>query len=184
MSKKRIHVDTGTIHLPVGEDNLGGGEEGKVPEADSFLIHRFRDALDGRRPPRTAEFAEEELESPFALLGAPEPVRQAETSEIGSAIERLWVGDGTSGVREVRVKLGNAMLPDTSVRIYEAAGRLCVELTVESDEVGRWLRFRLPALGRDIGERLRRAVRVAVTVAGDEAEMGLFEADWTEGFGR
>jgi hypothetical protein len=184
MSKKRINVDAGTMHLPVGEDNLSDGEEVKVPAADSFLISRFRDALDGRRSAPTSELVEEELESPFALLGAPEPVRQADASEIGSAIERLWVGDGASGLREVRVKLGSAMLPGTSVRLYEAAGRLYVDLVVDSDEVGRWLRSRLPALGRDLSERLQRPVRVAVVGAGDDAGMGVFEPDWPEASAR
>jgi hypothetical protein len=184
MSKKRVNVDTGTMHLPAGEDKLDGGGEVKVPKADPLQVDRFRDALDGRRAPHDAGFAEEGLESPFALLGGSEPLRQAESSEVASAIERLWIGNGASGVREVRVKLGSSMLPGTSVRLYEAGGRLHVDLTADSDEVGRWLRSRLPALGRDISERLQRDVRVAVADSAGSAETGAFEADWPEASAR
>lgn len=184
MTKRRLEVDMGSMHLPVGEDNLPGGETPAARSADPLAVGRFRDALDGHRRPPPQWPAEEEIESPFALFGAPDPSRPAPPSEIAAAVEGMWVNQGVSGVREVRAKLGARLCRETSVRLYEAAGCLNVDLSSPVESSAQWLVSVLPALAKDVGQRLQRAVRIAVfgPRAGDGRmdEIEAIALDWPQ----
>jgi hypothetical protein len=157
-----MDVDMGAMTLPVGEGHVGA-DQGPSEAADPLTVARFRQAMDERpRSARVPALEDNDLPSPFALLGAPEAQAAASAEELGALIERLWVNDGVSSIREVRVKLRREILPDTSVRLYEAGGRLQVALTVSEDATRRWLESALPALTSDLGMRLNRPLRVAL----------------------
>ncbi len=182
MSKKRMEVDMGTMALPVGEGR-GAADDGPSPEAaDPLSVSRFRQAMD--QPPRQhvmADLQDRELPSPFALLGAAEPVAPMSAEDFGAMVERMWTSDGAIGVREVRMTVHRQILPDTSVRLYEVGGRLQVDLSVTADATRQWLASALPALAGDLGKRLNRPVRVAIVAAHG---LPAVSSDWPEGIQR
>ena len=170
MTKTRLSVDTGSVHLPAGEDHLGSAASHAPEGTDAIAVSRFRQAFDQPRhaDPEWAIEEEAPLQSPFALLG--EVACRAEPSEIGAELERLWVNSGVSGVREVRMKMSESLLPGTSVRIYEAAGLLQVELSVAAGATRQWLAAMLPLFTQDLGERLKRPVRATLLAASGSDE--------------
>ena len=185
VSKKRMDVDMGTMALPVGEERRAQDYDAQAPEpADPLSITRFQQAMD--QPPRSRQIPDledEGLPSPFALLGAPEPVTAMSAEDIGALVERLWVSDGAIGIREVRVTLQRQILPDTSVRLYEAGGRLQVALSASADATRHWLEAALPGLASDLGKRLNRPLRVTLMEAHAGASPGA-SCDWPEGIKR
>jgi hypothetical protein len=132
-------------------------------QADRSDVDRLQAIM--RRLPEHADMAAD-LPQPFpapaALHDERPPLEAGDTVQIGAEIERLWVGDGTSGVRQVRVRLRRELLPDTSVRLFEEGGRLHVDMTVGSEPTCRWLSAQLPSLGAGLGERLGRPLRLVV----------------------
>lgn len=166
MTKRRVDVDMGPMHLTVGEDTAPVGERAGSPVADALSVERFRQAMG--EAPDVAHQDDEEVPSPFELFGRLETQETIDAESIGAAVERLCVERmwaGVDNVREVRMKLSASLLPGTSVRIHEVEARLQVELLVSVDDSLRRIESALPSLARDIGTRLHRSVRLMVIAA-------------------
>ena len=96
MSRMRVSVDTGSVHLPAGEDNLSSAAPRPPQGTDAMSVSRVRHAFDERRGAMPEWPADEVLASPFSLLGRAEAVHHADPAEVGSAIEQLWVSSGAA----------------------------------------------------------------------------------------
>ena len=154
MSKRRISVDYGPMSLHVGEDGPASATPRPLPADDGAA----------------AQMRAGRLSSPFELLADAERAPRATAGEVGGEIERLWVSDLSSGTREIRAAMSPRLLPRTQLRMAELEGRLLVELCVDCDETRRWLAFSLPALGRDLGARLKRDLLVLLFDADNAAQ--------------
>lgn len=160
MATKPRPVDLGPMYLQVGEEEAPQGWTPPSTSADANDVSRFQALMQrGRGQEREAQLPAEALLGP---LRAAEPEQLADTGDIGAEIAHLWVGTGLHGAREVRVGLRDALLPDTSVRLCESQGRLCIEFTCATVRVADWLDRKLPTLARELGERLTRELELAV----------------------
>jgi hypothetical protein len=169
MAGKPRNVDLGPMYLQVGEDAGPQGPTTPGAAADAGDVARFESLLRrGGREQRQDEVAPESLLGP--LLGT-EPAPLGDAGEIGAEIAHLWVGTGLRSDREVRMGLRESILPDTSVRLCEAEGRLRIEFTCGTARVADWLDRRLPALARELGTRLSRPLELAVFL-GDGGQVG------------
>lgn len=168
MSEKPRQVDLGPMYLPLGEErprtpialqkNLPNGRREDVDRFRALMQRSAADPLDA-----TAGVA------PLSLLarrdeGEPPAGADDDPSQGGlaSAMERLWVGEGLHGEREVRIGLRNHILPDTAVRMRLLHGRLQLELSCLEAPVARRLAARLDGLARELGSRLGRGVVASV----------------------
>lgn len=175
MATKPRQVDLGPLYLQVGEDEAPGGWTPPGTAIDANDVSRFESLMHrGRGQDHHAELAPEELLGPLRGM---EPAQLADTGDIGAEIAHLWVGTGLNSAREVRVGLREALLPDTSVRLCESQGRLRIEFTCESIRVADWIDRKLPALARELGERLSRDLELAVFL-GDGSLVGA--RNWPE----
>jgi hypothetical protein len=177
-----MEVDFGSMHLTVGEDHAPSDGSARVDEADPLIVSRFRSLLNDRPPQAAPEAgADEELPSPFALLSAADAIAHATPSKVAGALEQMWVGNGASGIREVRMRMHEQVLPGTWVRLYETEGFLQIDLTASTEAVRRWLGAALPALVQDLGARLKRPLRVSVLMPQAENGAAAASAEWPAG---
>lgn len=168
MSEKPRQVDLGPMYLPLGEERQRepialpkAAASGRREDVERFRLLMQRGASD----PRGARNAV----APLSLLARRDESRtpaggedDATQNGFASAMERLWVGEGLHGEREVRIGLRNNILPDTAVRMRLLQGRLRLELSCQDAQVSGRLAGRLDALASELGSRLGRAVVASV----------------------
>lgn len=164
------------------------------PVADATAGERFREAMDRDRPQDDSSSredrderrdddkkpAEPATEAPpphpfslFARLPDPAPTASAppapRVAELAEALaERIMVGGADGGRREVRVALKQEVLPRTELRIYEVEGALQVDFHCDDPSTQAWLAQSLAPLAEQLGQRLRREVRLRLR-EGEEA---------------
>lgn len=93
----------------------------------------------------------------------PAPRLQSLESIVAETVSRVLVSDPLhDGRREVRIEFAREVLPDTSVRLWRAEGRLHVEFTSAPAVADSGLKEALPRLGDAI--QLRQAEPVAPVV--------------------
>ncbi len=165
MSFSRWRVDYGPVALPVGASMEAKAD---VPQGDELesAACRLHDMLSrAGSAGRTKHFERDQSQ-----MDCDKENQSGETpdeQELGLEIERLWVCSGNGAVREVRLRLADALIPDTWVRIFDQYGELQIELTASRDGTRQWLDRSSPKLAEDIGSRLQCAVRVTVQRAHD-----------------
>lgn len=171
MSEKPRQVDLGPLYLPLGEERQRSPVKVKktLPSGRREDVERFR-ALMGDVAAQPAQGPH--AMAPLSLLARREgddPRREYASAEaerspsgLASAMERLWVGEGLHGEREVRIGLRNTILPDTAVRMRQVQGRLQLELSCLDARVSVRLASRLDALACELGSRLGRTVVASV----------------------
>jgi hypothetical protein len=161
MASRPRNVDMGPMYLQVGEE---AASQGFTPAgADAKDVVRFESLMN--RNGGGHRHSEASPESLLGPLSPSEPAQLADTDDIGNEIAHLWVGTGLHSAREVRVGLREALLPDTSVRLHESQGRLCIEFTCGTHRVADWLDRKLPVLAREMGQRLDRPLELAVSMS-------------------
>lgn len=169
MSDKPRQVDMGPMYLPLGEErrHVPLPKSKVLPTGRREDVERFRElmqkgSLDRQGAPGAV--------APLSLLSrraGGEPPAAADSEQdsragLAAAMERLWVGEGQHGEREVRIGLRNSILPDTAVRMRLLQGRLQLELSCLQAPIARRLADRLDALASELGSRLDRAVIASV----------------------
>jgi hypothetical protein len=165
MASKPRSVDLGPLYLQVGEDAARAGWTQHGSGADAGDVTRFEALMQKGRKHQERE-TEAAVDALLEPLREPEAPVLAQPGEIGDEIAHLWVGTGLRSEREVRVGLREALLPDTTVRLSESEGRLRIELACGAARVADWLDRKLPALARELGERLNRPLELVVSMAG------------------
>jgi hypothetical protein len=163
MSGKPRNVDLGPIYLQVGDDGGAQSPAPSVADANAGDVSRFDSLM--RRTGQQREDSEIPVEALLDPLRAPQVQQLAEADDISQEVARLWVGTGMHSGREVRVGVREALLPDTSVRLYESEGRVRVEFTCGASRVADWLDRKLVALARGLHERLKRPIELAVCMS-------------------
>ena len=162
-----------TARLDPEDQGSSGDRRGNDHDA-----HRFGQALRAAASSRADSGA---LPSPFELLGAPARQTAHTTSEaagnapvapapidaqlyrrIGDVVERLMVGDGRSGNRQVRMDVKEDLLPGVTITVQELDGRLEVDFTCVRDEPRQRLAESAPDHAQMLATRLARDVLVRV----------------------
>lgn len=173
MSSGRRFVDYGPIALAVGavEEARNQPLPADHLERDSNRFHSIlSQACSNRKSP--------EQDRAFSLEGSDHDRNadsMAKEQELALELERLWTCNGSDGVREVRLRLADAFIPNTWVRIYNLHGELQVELTAVLEGTRQWLDRCASGLAADIGGRLQCSVSVVVQNAhGPEATRAQF----------
>lgn len=166
----RRDIDLGPVILPAGAGMAGDGAPPR--EADASDVMRFEALMrEGTRAPLLAGGGPDTGED-----GTP-----AQDGVLAAEIERLWVGNGSSGAREVRMGLRHDVLPSTSVRLYESGGCLQVELFVAGPSLAAWMATRAARVARDLGARLAREVCVTVSGGAGREAAELARETWSPG---
>jgi hypothetical protein len=174
MSFTRWNVDYGPISLPVGAVREAKAdvprEVGLEADAD-----RLQNMLSGARlGTRTPQFDRDA--SMLDNDGGAKPDEVLNELELGLELERLWGCNGNGGIREVRLRLADALIPHTWVRIYSSGGELQIELSAALDGTRQWLDRSAMKLAEDIGSRLQCPVRITVQCAnGMEATCAAYQ---------
>lgn len=168
MSEKPRQVDLGPMYLPLGEERPRTPDTVRkpVPSGRREDVERFRALMQrGVSGPLDAASGV----APLSLLARREdrePPAHAELRQdeggLAAAMERLWVGEGLHGEREIRIGLRNSIVPDTAVRMRLVHSRLQLELSCVQAPVAHRMAGRLDELARDLGARLGRAVVASV----------------------
>lgn len=181
MSDKPRQVDLGPMYLPLGKERPRDPPTAAKPLAAGRRedVDRFRALMGGAwaasaNPPG--------LVAPVSLLarrdGSPPATDEGDRPGFIDAMERLWVGEGLDGEREVRIGVRNPILPDTAVRMRLLEGRLQVDLDCLDGRRAHYLAGQLDGLARELGSRLNRPVRATV----EHVDHGLVRSVvWTPG---
>lgn len=174
---RRIEVNVSVPDFGAGLQAGTGGSQNR-PDADAGARERFEQALKaGAENPAQAQTPS----APFSLFGAPKaetPAPPADTAlsrRVGEAVEKLMVGDGSSGNKQVRIELKDDVLPGVSVTVQELDGRLQVDFTCSVESSRIKLNAAAPGQAQELAQRLRRDVLVRVQTD-DEEDPCLVEA--------
>lgn len=145
----------------------GGQASGQQPnDADR---RAFEQAL--AQPDQSASSEEMTRSGPFSLLGDT-PVRETLSGEtaageisllLSETAQRLFVGNGNTSSRQVRVELGDDVLPGVSVAVYEEEGRVVAHFICTVERSRERLEASALSMAGELAERLNRAVRVCVS---------------------
>lgn len=126
MSSARSRVDYGPIALAVGpvQEASVNQESSSHIGRDSIRLRSLLGRSDPKknRPEFDCHSAMEAADCDGTFEGMPD-----ETA-LMLELQQLWTSNGKEGVREVRLRLPEAILPQTWVRIYENIGALQIEL--------------------------------------------------------
>ena len=154
---------------------LAGGAPQQQPDAQAR--QRFEQALAAPAP--SAPTDAPSVPQPFALFGSIAASAPAADTALGDrmaeGIERLMVGDGSSGNRQVRMELKDELLPGVSVVVQELEGRVQVDFICANEDSRQRLVAALEANARTLAERLNRPVLLRVQTD-DEDDPCLREA--------
>lgn len=172
MSRTPRQVDLGPMSMPVGDDCMVW----RAPKGRDSDVVQFK-ALMQSPGHSHREHTDDPLEQ--AVRDIARDAASPDERSIGGEIGRLLVGWGGSTAREVRIGLRPEVLPNTTLRIFEAQGQLRIELTVGSPDVAAWLAGRLGAVARDIGRDLDRDIGIWVLAGGTGEVLG--SAFWPDG---
>lgn len=93
---------------------------------------------------------------------------------IGEAVERLMVGDGRNGNRQVRMDLKDDLLEGVSVTVQELDGRLQVDFACAVESSRLRLKSAAPGQARELASRLARDVLLRIHT-GNESDEHLLE---------
>lgn len=185
---RRIDLDLSSPGLQ--RQTFGSPAEGRTPAdrppPDAQAEQRFKEALAGGDPggAKAADKAAGEgflgetgVPSPFALFGSKGSSPEASASRgahaelamhLGGEVERLMVGDGRSGNRQVRMELKDDHLPGVTVSIEECEGRLQVDFICRVESSRLQLNEALPELASTLAQRLARDVLMRVQTDDEE----------------
>jgi hypothetical protein len=186
MTDRRIDLDIG---LTRGMPDLGqpgaGASRRDASDADRQAFEQAL-AQDGGEPAAgtagPSADALTETPRPFALF--PGAVTSAETPAaapaglaraLNEAADRMLVGDGGSGRREVRLDLKAEVLPGVTLSVYEEEGRLVAAFACASEASRETLNRCAQSLAEELAQSLARAVLVRVATD-DPEDPCLFEA--------
>jgi hypothetical protein len=87
---------------------------------------------------------------------------------VSGAVERLMVGDGSSGNRQVRIEIKDEVLPGVSVAVQELDGRLQVDFVCCDENSRLRLSRALPESAATLAQRLKRDVLIRVQTDDEE----------------
>ena len=172
-TERRISLDTGIAQGMPDLDQWGGeGARRDAPDADRRAFEQAL-ARDGQRNPDKPENAGGALavpSTPFALFGGvaagasqPEAAPSELAQHLAQAADRLLVGDGSAGRREVRIQLKDEVLPGVTVSVHEDEGRLVVAFVCASEVSRERLNACAQALADELARSLGRAALVRVS---------------------
>jgi hypothetical protein len=186
MTDRRIGLETS---IPQGMPDLSqsgaGSARGEASDTDRQAFERaLSQGDDGQQVRAEAEQAAE-TPRPFGLFGslAAAPAGQAAAGaapeglaqSLSTAADRLLVGDGGSGRREVRIDLKDEILPGVTVSVYEDEGRLVAAFACASEASREKLCACAQTLAAEMAQSLSRPALVRVTTD-DPEDPCLFEA--------
>lgn len=185
MTERRIGLDTGIAQGMPDLLRQGAGQARR--EASDADRRAFEQALADSGEGGAAEArGEADIQAatprPFALFSGPAaPALQPADApsglaeDLAQAAERLLVGDGSSGRREVRIDLKDDVLPGVTLAVYEEEGRLVAAFTCASEASRERLNACAQALADELAQSLGRPARVRITTD-DPEDPCLYEA--------
>ncbi|WP_283440600.1 hypothetical protein [Noviherbaspirillum suwonense] len=178
MSSARSRVDYGPIALAVGpvQEASVNQESSSHIGRDSIRLRSLLGRSDPKknRPEFDCHSAMEAADCDGTFEGMPD-----ETA-LMLELQQLWTSNGKEGVREVRLRLPEAILPQTWVRIYENIGALQIELTPALEGTRQWLDRCASRLAEEIADRLQRSVSVSIRNA-NGLEISRAQFQWEDG---
>jgi len=157
-------------------------KSGVLPGLAGFAHEEAAGADQAPTAPVAASGLPPDLPRPFAFFS--EPLRSGEACgdvphglarQLSDIADRLLVGDGSSGRREVRIDLKAEVLPGVSMSIYEEAARLVVEFTCVLDASRDTLCRCAQPLADQLADSLHRMTMVRVHMD-DPDDLRPFEA--------
>lgn len=188
MTDRRIDLDIG---LARGMPDPGLGQSGagasrrEAPDADRQAFEQAL-ARDGGGPapgtPGSSADAPAETPRPFSLFPGSADTAEAPAAApaglaraLSEAADRMLVGDGGGGRREVRLDLKAEVLPGVTLSVYEEEGRLVAAFACASESSRETLNRCAQPLAEELAQSLARAVLVRVSTD-DPEDPCLFEA--------
>jgi len=170
---RRIGLET-AIPQGMSPRSQSGSEQRR--QASDAERETFRQALsqDAEADSQAADPARVEPR-PFSLLAAGglsgAPGAQHEGGEAGRrlarevsvSVERLLIGDGSAGRREVRLDLADEVLPGVVVSVFEDEGRLVAAFICASEGSRERLSACAAGLASELAHALSRSVMVRIS---------------------
>nr|MBF0685031.1 hypothetical protein [Pseudomonas sp.] len=95
--------------------------------------------------------------------------------DVGTAVERLLVSDGSSGRREVRIDLADESLPGVSVSVFEEQGRVVAAFVCANETSRERLVACAATLASELAQALSRDAMIRITTD-DPDDLCLVEA--------
>ena len=182
MTERRIDLDIGLARSMPDLGQTGAGSARRdASDADRQAFQQALSSDGGDPAPETAD-TPLDTPRPFALfpgLTASSPASSAAPAglaqALGEAADRMLVGDGGSGRREVRLDLKAEVLPGVTLSVYEEEGRLVAAFVCASEASRETLNRCAQTLADELAQSLARAVLVRVSTD-DPDDPCLFEA--------
>lgn len=170
---RRIGLETAIPQGMSPRSQSGSEERRQASDADR---EAFRQALsqDAQADSQAPEPARLEPR-PFSMLatgslpglpGAEQAAGEAGrrlARELSASVERLLVGDGSAGRREVRLDLADEVLPGVVVSVFEEEGRLVAAFVCASEMSRERLTACASGLASELAQALSRSVMVRIS---------------------
>ncbi|MBV7485196.1 hypothetical protein [Bordetella sp. BOR01] len=177
---RRIGLETA---IPQGMPDLpesGAETRRDASDADRRAFEQAMAQGDGAAPADTPAATPR----PFALFGVPQGTAAPGTFDppegladmLASSADRLLVGDGSAGRREVRIELKDDMLPGVTLAVYEEAGRLVAGFVCANEASRERLCGSARVLAQEMAQSLARPALVRVSTDDPEDPCLLEEA--------
>lgn len=169
MTERRIDLNIGlTPNMPDLNQSGSGTPRREASDADRRAFEQSLEQQDSLPAGKAADT--EPVPKPFnlfpgAFVPSSTPVPQAPdglAQALNEAADRMLVGDGGSGRREVRLDLKAEVLPGVTVSIYEEQGCLVAEFVCSRESSREILNRCAQALANELAQSLSRDTLVRV----------------------
>jgi hypothetical protein len=179
MTDRPVHLD---LRSPPSSHREPHGERGDARHApDDDARQRFEHAMASDAPsdpPATPPALGPLVAAlPSGPLHTLPPARQPSDrlAGLGKALSQLYVGDGSSGRREVRMELAGELLPGVSLSLYEDQGAWVAQFTCSDDPSRALLSSSAQTLAQEFADSLQRDA-VWRVMTDDDEDLRLVEA--------
>lgn len=173
MTERRIDLNIGLSQgLPDLSQSQSGLGQARREAADADR-HAFEQAM-GQDPAGGAAPAQsrsvDDVPRPFALFGGPAAPRTGQNhvpeglaQDLAQAADRMLVGDGSTGRREVRLDLKDEILPGVTMSVYEEEGSLVAAFVCLREASRERLVACAQALADEWAQSMGRSVLVRIS---------------------
>lgn len=167
MTGKRSTVDLGPMSLPVG-DSVNFPESYLV-KARALDINKLNDLMrEGGHQNTVSIEPEEGLNLPNANLqqfsAALQDAKKVDalSEKIASVVPKTSSAVKGQAAAGIEIRIRETLLPETTLTVREADGKLSFDVWVGHADTRRWLVQKLPAVVQQVGQRLNRPLQITV----------------------
>ena len=166
-------IDLGPLHIRSAGDDQSSSSFLEGPRATD--VARLEALLSGSGMPnhQTSEYHDEQYDFYSSNVSASDDSSRLDklSQELSIAAEHI--------ATHASLELQDESFKGMHLTVFELEGRLHFDLVINDEKHRMWLRQELQTLANDVGERLKRSVRIQL-IDNSKSDSTVTRADWNE----